>query len=143
MDEKESCALCRRGKWCPLCNWSAESWAFLLLRLYLGLSYISWAGFFWAIGHPKEGGKFTTVTGQLIECYRWDAWMKFEVVVGSLLGLALLLGIKTRAVLIAAAFVSIGLSLRYGQLGGTHMEILTIAIALVLSKHNRLELVKD
>ena len=135
--------------------WSAESWAFISLRLFLSLRFIlAGLGKF----QGEEGYSFSNyyhgvipwMTSTFAEKTNLPSFLvtPYAYTIGYveiLLGILLLLGIKTKYVL--ALFALVFVSLAYGQmLLGDNDSVTSIAIHLMVTtaalyfvRHNKLE----
>ncbi len=137
--------------------WSAESWAFLSLRLFLALKFIT-AG----LGKfNKDGYAFSNlydgfVAGQMnnfatktnLPAFLYAPYLHVIAYAEILLGFALLLGIRTKytLALISMTYVSLGygLMLLGSNDGATTIGIhlLLTAAALYFVRHNKCELLR-
>ncbi|MFZ5807548.1 MAG: DoxX family membrane protein [Verrucomicrobiota bacterium] len=146
---------------CPMASISAETWAFWMLRLFLGLRFLT-AGVGKFIG-PQSWSfsqyvdKFVTTQ---LNHFAMDTFLpKFLLApylhslayIEILLGICLLLGIKTKCSLVGIALLSVSIAfgmmlLPPGQGAQTaHFMGIYVGLAvagLLLHKHNKFELCK-
>ncbi len=140
------------------CCWDDRTFAFLILRLFLALRWLA-AGFGKFQGDSGFSLTHWNTSGAgMVENFATNTFLpKFLLVpyvyplpyIEALLGIGLLLGVKTRIVLILSGLMYV--SLAFGQmLIAGHQTVANIAIhlalliaALLLCQHNKLALVKD
>lgn len=138
-------------------HWSAETWAVLALRLFLSLLFITASlGKFSSEGILSFSNYYHSTIPNLIGSFDNTLLPRFLVApyvyaiayVEMILGILLLLGVKTKyaLALIAATLVS----LAFGRMcQGEHQGVASIAIYLLVNaaalyfvRHNKLELVR-
>ena len=138
--------------------WSAETWAFLSLRLFLGLRFLL-AG----LGKFKSDGKYSFsnyydgFVARVSESFatKTDLWsilyspyLHAIAYIETILGLLILLGVRTKHALALTALTYV--SLAYGKMlqgdiatvNGIATHLLLVAAALYFVRHNKLELLR-
>ncbi len=135
--------------------WSAETWAFLTLRLFLGLRFLT-AGFGKFKGEDGSGfgnyydgfvaNQLQTFSNTVLPDFLAFLFIHSLGYLEIILGVLLLLGVKTKYVLalFGLTFVALafGLMLLSNSDGVTNIgiHILITAAALYFVRHNKLEL---
>ncbi|MCH6255268.1 DoxX family membrane protein [Puniceicoccaceae bacterium K14] len=137
--------------------WSAETWAILALRLFLSLLFITAClGKFISDGSFAFSNYYESTIPHLIASFDGTILPRFLVApyvyclayIQLLLGLALLLGIKTKYTL--ALFAAMFVSLAFGKMCQGDQQVvnnfgvylLVNSAALYFVRHNKLELVR-
>lgn len=151
---KEGCGVCH------FVCWSVETWAFLILRLFLGLRLLT-AGLGKFLG-PERVFSFANVhtkfVSNVLPIFKSQTWLPEFLVEPYLnvlpycevaFGAMLLLGICTKPTLALMGFLYV--SLAFGQMllpaGGSTVvdigiHIILVIAALMLAKHNKFEICK-
>ncbi|MEM9444360.1 MAG: MauE/DoxX family redox-associated membrane protein [Verrucomicrobiota bacterium] len=147
---------CCNGIW-PL-NWSNETWGFLTLRLFLGLRWFIAGIEKWELDGAYTNENYFTnmdrMAGGIASNSFMPEWITkfYAYPLGYLLvalGVALLLGIKTRIVLILSGLTYVSLCfglMAVEERAGIAWLAIHIAMnvwALLLVKHNKLAIWKD
>lgn len=141
-----------------LIYWSAETWAFLSLRLFLSLRFMT-AG----LGkfNGDEGYSFSNLyngfvagrmeafsSGTNLPAFLYAPYLYAIAYVEILLGVALFLGIRTKHTLAIISFTYVSLGYGLMLLGSTDgvanigIHILLTAAALYFVRHNKCELLR-
>ena len=152
IDDEKCC-----GGFCLL-SWSNETWAFLTLRLFLGLRWLIAGLEKWELDGAYSTENYYTNMNRMAEGIANNSFMPiwmtkyYACSLGYILvalGVTLLLGIKTRIVLILSGLTYVSLSFglmaveEKAGIAWLAIHIAMCAWALLMVKHNKLAIWKD
>lgn len=158
---QETCSLSEGGKGCCLSQCTAETWAFLALRFFLGLRLVTAAlgkfagatGYAFANHHEKFVSSQVSVFANdtFLPVFMLKPYLHALPYMEGLIGILLLLGVRNKCALGSAGmlFVSIAFGMMLlppGQgaqaVTSLGIYILLVVSALALVKHNKFSVCK-